>query len=84
MYRVFSDWQNKCYLILVVLFPYCKKEYSLLNMLMAFPARPSYPEPTCFSWCQTPQDFALLFGKRQMNVFCFFFYVFHGRKEVIV
>ena len=30
------------------------------------------------------QDFVLLFGKRQMNVFCFFFYVFHGRKEVIV
>ena len=44
------------------------------------------------------QDFALLFGKRQMNVLCFFlmssmedksyflyfFVVFHGRKEVII
>ena len=52
MYRVFSDWQNKCYLILVVLFPYCKKECPLLNMLIVFPARPSYLEQTCV-FCST-------------------------------
>ena len=30
------------------------------------------------------QDFALLFGKSQMNVFYFFFNVFHGRQELFL
>ena len=80
MYRVFSDWQNKCYLILVVLFPYCKKEYPLLNMLIAVSARPSYPEQTCVFCSTEALEGRFSYGlsltpvklRRQKSQICFF------------
>ena len=68
---------------MVVLFPYCKKECPLLNMLIAFSAKSSYPEPTCFSWCQTPSRFCTSIWKAPDECFLFLFLCLPWKKRVI-